>query len=90
MSNSHFPCRGSNWINGTEEKNRSACSCINGALPGLAPALSTQHPDFIWYICHQLDIGRGKALAKLSESDGAKPASVPIIHQIEELLKEKL
>jgi hypothetical protein len=54
----------------------------------LAAALSSQHPDFIWYICHQLDIGRGKALAKLSKGEVAPSNSMSIIHQIVELLKE--
>lgn len=58
-------------------------------LARFSAALSTQHPDFIWYICHQLDIGRGRALAKLSESEAAKLASIPIIHQIEEMLRTK-
>jgi len=54
----------------------------------LAAALSTQHPDFVWYICHQLDIGRGRALERLSEKEVAKSASQQIIHQLEDLLRE--
>jgi len=57
-------------------------------LARLAAALSCQYPDFTWYICHQLDIGRGTALAKLSASEVAKGTCQPIVHQIEEILKE--
>lgn len=32
-------------------------------LSRLGKALSGQHPDFIWYLTHMLDIGRGKILA---------------------------
>lgn len=57
-------------------------------LARLGAALSTQHPDFMWYVSHQLDIGRGKTLAKLAESEAARGASQPIVSQIEDLLKE--
>jgi hypothetical protein len=30
-------------------------------------ALSFEHPDLIWYICHILDIGRGSSLMKMCE-----------------------
>ena len=72
--------------NGTEKSLRTLLH--KRGIARLGAALSTQHPDFIWYICHQLDIGRGKTLAKFSESEVAKGASQAIIHQIEELLRE--
>ncbi len=56
----------------------------------LGIALSAQDPDFIWYICHQLDIGRGNVLHKLCGKEAA--AGLPtgltdlIIRQIEEIL----
>ncbi len=57
-------------------------------LARLGIALTAEHPDFIWYICRQLDIGRGRALEKFSKSELARGTSPPIAHQIEKLLKE--
>jgi hypothetical protein len=74
--------------NGTEKSFRLLLH--KRGLARLGAALSTQHRDFIWYVCHQLDIGRGKALEKLSKSESAKGTSLMIIHQIEELLQETL
>ncbi len=76
--------------NGTEESLRLLLH--RRGLARFGAALSAQHPDFIWYICHQLDIGRGKALEKLSlsnaASDAARRADPAIIRQIEEFLQE--
>jgi hypothetical protein len=57
-------------------------------LARFGAALSTQHPDFTWYVCHQLDIGRGTSLEKLSVTEAARGASFPVVHQIEDLLKD--
>ena len=43
-------------------------------LKRLAFSISNEHPDFIWYVCHHLDIGRGNALYKYC----AKKAPVQI------------
>ncbi len=55
-------------------------------LARLGVALSGQDPDFVWYICHQLDIGRGNALFKLCAKEPIPGISEGIIRQIEELL----
>lgn len=52
----------------------------------LGIALSTQHPDLIWYITHVLDIGRGSALAKGSKKGVSAQAQAAIAHNIMELL----
>jgi len=57
-------------------------------LVRLSTALSGQHPDFIWYICHQLDIGRGTILFKLSHGPTSQGASDAITRQIMELIQE--
>lgn len=60
-------------------------------LARFAVALSGQDPDFIWYICHQLDIGRGNALFKMCAKEPTPGLSEAIIRQIEEILaKEEL
>lgn len=56
-----FP-RMSGW-DGSEESFRVALH--RKGLVRLGAALSGQHPDLIWTICHHLDIGRGGALLKL-------------------------
>lgn len=48
--------------------------------------LSGQDPDFIWMICHQLDIGRGSALHKLCMNEPIHGVTEFIISQIEENL----
>lgn len=58
-------------------------------LARLGAALSGQNPDFLWYICHQLDIGRGNALLKLCAKEPLHGVSEPIIRQIEEILKHE-
>jgi len=52
----------------------------------IGAGLSGQDPDFIWYICHQLDIGRGTALHKLCAKEPIHGVTDAIIRQIEELL----
>ncbi|MBU6445879.1 MAG: hypothetical protein KGQ49_00595 [Verrucomicrobia bacterium] len=46
--------------------------------------LSGQDPDFIWTLCHQLDIGRGTALYKLCMQEPIHAVTDAIIAQIEE------
>lgn len=58
-------------------------------LARLGAALSTQDPDFTWYICHQLDIGRGNTLFKLCAAETNAHLSEGIVRQIEELLSNK-
>lgn len=54
-----------------------------------AAALSGQDPDFIWYICHQLDIGRGNALYKSCAKEAIPQLSDAILRQIEEILAKE-
>jgi hypothetical protein len=76
--------------NGTEKSLRLLLH--RRGLARLGAALSIQHPDFIWYVCHQLDIGRGKTLEKLSlsqpPSEAVRKAAPAIIRQIVEFLEE--
>lgn len=55
-------------------------------LARLGSALSGQDPDLIWYICHQLDSGRGKALAKLCKKDPIPGVAGWLAEQMKELL----
>jgi hypothetical protein len=56
-------------------------------LSRLGIALSGQDPALIWYICHQLDIGRGTALFKLSLRETHTTVMVDsAVKQVEELL----
>lgn len=55
-------------------------------LARLGAGLSGQDPDFIWYVSHQLDIGRGNALFKQCAKEPIHGVSDAIIRQIEELL----
>jgi hypothetical protein len=55
-------------------------------LARLGAALSGQNPDFVWYVCHQLDIGRGNALFKLVAKQEIPEITENIIRQIEEVL----
>lgn len=59
-------------------------------LARLSAALIGQHPDFIWYVCHQFDIGRGNALQKFleAEKEAGEKASEPFVKQIEDVLRE--
>jgi len=58
-------------------------------LARLGAALSGQHSDLVWYVCHQLDIGRGKALAKMTRSEPGSALDA-IVSQIETVLKDFL
>jgi hypothetical protein len=55
-------------------------------LARLGAALSGQDPDFIWTICHQLDIGRGTALFKLCAKEAIPNVTEAITKQIQELV----
>lgn len=55
-------------------------------LTRFGAGLSGQDPDFIWYVCHQLDIGRGNALFKQCTREPIHGVTDVIIRQIEELL----
>ena len=55
-------------------------------LARFGSALSGQDPDFIWYICHQLDIGRGTTLFKMCAKESIHGVTDAIIKQVEELL----
>lgn len=55
-------------------------------LTRFGAGLSGQDPDFVWYICHQLDIGRGSALYKLCMNEPIHGVTDAIIKQIEENL----
>lgn len=72
----------STW-DGTEESFRMLLH--RRGLARLGVALSGQDPDFIWYICHQLDIGRGNALFKLCAKEATHSVSDAIIRQILDL-----
>lgn len=69
---------------GTEESFRTLLH--RRGLARLGAALSGQHPDFIWTLCHQLDIGRGNALFKLCAKEAIHGVSDMIIRQITDLL----
>lgn len=55
-------------------------------LARLAAGLSGQDPDLIWYVCHQLDIGRGNLLFKLCHKELSPHIAEAIVKQIEEIL----
>lgn len=55
-------------------------------LARLAAGLSGQNSDFLWHICHQLDIGRGSTLFKLCTKEPTHSVRDTITRQIEELL----
>lgn len=55
-------------------------------LARLGAALSGQDPDLIWYVCHQLDSGRGKALEKLCVKEAIPGVSQWLAEQMKELL----
>lgn len=69
---------------GTEESLRLLLH--RKGLARFGTALSGQNPHLIWYICHQLDIGRGNALFKLCMKEPIHGVSDMILRQIEELL----
>lgn len=45
-------------------------------------ALSKEHPDLIWYLCHLLDIGRGSFLFKQVEQEVSKELIPPLTEQL--------
>jgi hypothetical protein len=55
-------------------------------LTRLGAALSGQEPDLVWILCHQLDIGRGGALYKLSTQETAPAVANTARHQTVELM----
>lgn len=55
-------------------------------LARLGSALSGQDPDLIWYVCHQLDSGRGKALEKLCKKEPIPGVAEWLAEQMKELL----
>ncbi len=69
---------------GTEETLRTLLH--RRGLVRFAAGLSGQNPDLIWYICHQLDVGRGSVLAKLCQEEPIEEVTEAIIKQIEEHL----
>ena len=54
-------------------------------LSHLGAALFGQNPDLIWYVCHQLDIGRGEMLHTLCMKTVVPDISAWMIERIEEL-----
>ncbi len=69
---------------GSEESFRSLLH--RRGLARFGTALSGQDPDFIWYVCHHLDIGRGNALFKLCSKEATPDIAEAMIRQIEEIL----
>ncbi|MBX9744601.1 MAG: hypothetical protein K2X08_05260, partial [Chlamydiales bacterium] len=59
-------------------------------LMRLGVALRSQHPDLIWYICHQLDIGRGSSLLKLCAQETPSTPSEPLLQEIDDLIRNYL
>ncbi len=78
-----LPRMGLERWDGTEESFRLLLHRKGLARLGLG--LSGQDPDLIWYICHQLDIGRGNLLFKLSHKEVNAPIVEAIAKQIEEI-----
>lgn len=54
-------------------------------LKRLAFAISNEHPDFIWYVCHHLDIGRGNALYKYCAKKAPSQVTEGIQKNIQEI-----
>lgn len=69
---------------GTEESLRTLLH--RRGLVRFAAGLSGQDPDLIWYICHQLDSGRGSLLAKLCQEEPIAEVTEAVMKQIEERL----
>ncbi len=55
-------------------------------LARFGAALSGQDPDLIWYLSHQLDIGRGNVLFKQCTKEPIPGISDVVMRQIEDLL----
>lgn len=69
---------------GTEKTLRLTLHRIG--LARFGSALAGQDPDLIWHVCHELDIGRGKALEKLSAKEAMPGVAEWLIEQMKELL----
>lgn len=80
----HFGKMGLERWDGSEETLRKLMH--KRGLNRLGVGLSGQDPDFIWYVCHRLDIGRGSALHKQCTEESVTGASEAIMKQIEDLL----
>jgi len=72
---------------GTEESLRHVLH--RRGLGRLGIALSNQDSALIWYVCHQLDIGRGNALFKLSTKEAVTSVIEAAVRQVEELLEQE-
>jgi hypothetical protein len=70
--------------NGEEDSLRH--SLHKRGLSRLGLALSGQDPALIWYICHQLDIGRGNALFKQCIKEEGAGSPEIALRQVDELL----
>lgn len=57
-------------------------------LTRLGSAISKEAKDFIWYICHQLDIGRGGMLFKLSQTPSPEETIDLLKEQVLEVCEE--
>lgn len=55
-------------------------------LARLGAALSGQDSDLIWYVCHRLDSGRGKALKKLCKKEAMPHVAEWLAEQMKEFL----
>lgn len=68
---------------GSQKSLRSTLHRIG--LSRLGSALSGQDTDLIWYVCHVLDSGRGKALEKLSSQEASSQVAEWLIEKMKEL-----
>ena len=55
-------------------------------LKRLGSALADQSKDLIWYLCHQLDCGRGKTLEKLCSQEVVPGVADWLAEQMKDLL----
>jgi hypothetical protein len=53
----------------------------------LSQSLCIEHPSLIWYACHELDIGRGSLLFKLSQKKSKANIAEIITNQILEIIE---
>ncbi len=72
---------------GTEESLRHVLH--RRGLNRLGIALSGQESALTWYVCHQLDIGRGNALFKMSMKESVSSVIDAAARQVEELLENE-
>jgi hypothetical protein len=52
-------------------------------LARLGLALSGQQPDFLWYLCHKLDMGRGRLLQKMIPKEDLPALTTALSLQVE-------